>query len=71
MKYINSYTRYLVSLLFISYCSTQIFIMYHELEHLKMCLGTVIDMNETFNIVTGEVLVDRSHGCAHDAAAGT
>ena len=45
--------------------------MYHELEHLKMCLGAVIDMNETFNIVTGEVLVDRSHGCAHDAAAGT
>ena len=45
--------------------------MYHELEHLKMCLGTVIDMNETFNVVTGEVLVDRSHGCAHDAAAGT
>ena len=45
--------------------------MYHELEHLKMCLGTVIDMNETFNIVTGEVLVDRSHGCAHDAAAGS
>ena len=27
----------------------QSFIIYHELEHLKMCLHTVIDMNETLN----------------------
>ena len=26
---------------------TQIFITYHELEHLKMYLDTVTDMNET------------------------
>ena len=51
---INSYSRYLKSQLFISYYSTQIFIIYHELEHLKMCLDTVTGMNETVNIVTGD-----------------
>ena len=28
--------------------------LYHELEHLKMCLGTVTDMNETLNKVPGD-----------------
>ena len=51
---INSYSRYVKSQLFISYYSTQIFIIHHELEHLKMCLDTVTDMNETLNIVTGD-----------------
>ena len=42
------------SQLFISYYNTQSFIIYHELEHLKMCLDTVTDMNETLNTVTGD-----------------
>ena len=29
---------------------TQSFIIYHELEHLKMCLNTVTDMNETLTV---------------------
>ena len=33
---------------------TQGFIIYHELEHLKMCLDTVTDMNETLNTVPGD-----------------
>ena len=32
----------------------QSFIIYHELEHLKICLDTVIDMNETPNAVPGD-----------------
>ena len=34
--------------------STQIFIIYHELEHFKICLDTVTDVNKTLNIVTGD-----------------
>ena len=32
----------------------QNFIIYHESEHLKICLDTVIDMNETPNAVPGD-----------------
>ena len=34
--------------------STQILIIYHELEHFKICLDTVTDVNKTLNIVTGD-----------------
>ena len=33
---------------------SQSFIIYHELEHLKMCLDTVTDMNETLNTVQSD-----------------
>ena len=28
--------------------------IYHELEHLKMCLDRATDINEIFNTVTGD-----------------
>ena len=33
---------------------TQSFFIYHELEHLKMWIDVVTDMNETLNTVTGD-----------------
>ena len=30
------------------------FIMYHQPEHLKVCLDTVTNMNETLNTVPGD-----------------
>ena len=33
---------------------TQSFVICHELEHLKMCLDVVTDMNETRNTVPGD-----------------
>ena len=40
-------------------------IIYHELQHLNMCLDTVTDMNETLNTVTVynfDAAIDLGHG---------
>ena len=42
---------------------TQSFIIYHELEHPKMCLDTVTDMNEILTIPCDNFDTDIDLGC--------